>query len=44
MVEGGCLFFFSDQGPFLKGGGDVGGECPCKRVIFLFVYLEADVS
>ena len=45
MVEGGCHFFFSDQGPLLKGGGDVGGEFPCKRVfIFLFVYLEAEVS
>jgi hypothetical protein len=29
MVEGGCHFFFSDQGPLLKGGGDVGGEHPC---------------
>jgi hypothetical protein len=45
MVEGGCHFFFSDQGPLLKGGGDVGGEYPCKRVfIFSFVYLEAEVS
>jgi hypothetical protein len=44
MVEGGCHFFFSDQGPLLKGGGDVGGEYPCKRVIFLLVYLEAEVS
>ena len=25
IVEGGCHFFFSDQGPLLKGGGDVGG-------------------
>jgi hypothetical protein len=25
MVEGGCHFFFSDQGPLMKGGGDVGG-------------------
>ena len=41
MVEGGYHFFFSDQGPFLKGGGDVGGEYPCK---ILFVYLEAEVS
>jgi len=24
IVEGGCHFFFSDQGPCLKGGGDVG--------------------
>jgi len=45
IVEGGCHFFFSDQGPLLKGGGDVGGEYPCKRVFyFLFVYLEAEVS
>ena len=33
IVEGGCHFFFSDHGPLLKGGGDVGGEYPCKRVI-----------
>jgi hypothetical protein len=31
MVEGGCHFFFSDQGPLLKGGGDVGGEYPQSR-------------
>jgi hypothetical protein len=38
MVEGGCHLFFSDQGPLLKGGSDVGGEYPCKRVSnFLFV-------
>ena len=37
-------FFFSDQGPLLKGGGDVGGEYPCERVIFLFVCLEAEMS
>jgi len=44
IVEGGCHFFFSDQGPLLKGGGDVGGEYPCKRVFgFLFVCLEADI-
>ena len=37
-------FIFSDQGPLLKGGGDVGGEYPCKRVFgFLFVCLEADI-
>jgi hypothetical protein len=36
MVEGGCHFFFSDQGPLLKGGGDVGGEYPCKRVFVFF--------
>ena len=34
IVEGGCHFFFSDQGPLLKGSGDVGGEYPCKRVCF----------
>ena len=44
MIKGGCHFFSSDQGPLLKGGGDVGGECPCERVIFLFVCLEAEVS
>ena len=32
MVEGGCHFFFSDQGTLLKGGDNVGGEYPCKRV------------
>jgi hypothetical protein len=31
MVEGGCHFYFSDQGPLLKGGGDVGGEYPCEE-------------
>jgi len=30
MVEGGCHLFCSDQGPLLKGGGDVGGEYPCN--------------
>jgi len=39
IVEGGCHFFFSDQGPLLKGGGDVGGEYPCKRVFNSFVRL-----
>ena len=28
MVKGGCHFFFSDQGPLLKGGGDLGGKYP----------------
>ena len=28
IVKGGCHSFFSDQGPLLKGGGDVGGEYP----------------
>jgi len=37
-------FFFSDQGLALKGGGDVGGEYPCKRVIFLFVCLKVEMS
>ena len=36
MVEGGCHSFFSAQGPLLKGGGDVGGEYPCKRVALCF--------
>ena len=43
IVKGGCHFFFSDQGPLLKGGGDVGGEYPCERVFF-FCMFEADVS
>jgi len=45
MVEGGCHFFFSDQGPLTKGGGNVGGEYPCKKVFDFFVHiLEAEVS
>ena len=37
--------FFSDQGPLLKGGGDVGGKYPGKEsLIFLFVYLEVEMS
>jgi hypothetical protein len=28
MVKGGCHFFFSDQGPLKRGGGDLGGEYP----------------
>ena len=45
MVERGChYYFFSDQGPVLKGGGDVGGEYLCKRVFGIFVCLEAEVS
>jgi len=39
IVEGGCHFFFSDQGPLLKGGGDVGGMYPCKRVFDFFVRM-----
>ena len=26
IVKGGCHFFFSDQGPLLKGGGNMRGE------------------
>ena len=44
IVKGGRHFFFSDQGPLLKGGGDVGGEYLCKRVFGIFVCLEAEVS
>ena len=46
MVEGGCQFFFSDQGPLLKGGGDVGGGSILEKesLIFLFVYLEVEMS
>ena len=37
IVKGGCPFFFSDQGPLLKGGGgDVGGEYLCERVFGIF--------
>ena len=32
IVKVGCHFFFSDRGPLLTGGGDVGGEYPCERV------------
>ena len=32
MVKGGYHYFFSEQGPLLKGGGDVGGKYPCERV------------
>ena len=39
MVEGGCHIFFSDQGPLLKGGGDVGGEYPCKTVFIFCLYI-----
>jgi hypothetical protein len=34
IVKGGCHFYFSDQGPLLKGGGDVGGQYSCIRVAF----------
>jgi len=30
IVEGGSHFLFSDQGPLLKGGSDVGGKYPGK--------------
>ena len=37
--RGGMPFFFNDQGPpLLKGGGDVGGEYPCK-IVFAFLVL-----
>jgi len=34
--RGGMPFFFSDQGPLLKGGGDVRGEYQCKRALDFF--------
>jgi len=37
IVKGGCHFFFSDQSPLLKGGGDVGEEYPRERVFNFFV-------
>jgi len=39
IVEGGCHFFFSDQGPLLKGGGDVGGKYSRERVFDFFVRM-----
>ena len=39
IVKGGCHFFFSDQGPLFKGGGDVGGEYPCERVFGFLVHM-----
>jgi len=39
IVKGGCHFSFSDQGPHLKGGGDVGGEYPCERVFDFVVRM-----
>jgi hypothetical protein len=39
IVKGGCHCFLSDQGPLLKGGGDVGGEYPCERVFDFFVRM-----
>jgi hypothetical protein len=39
-------FIFSDQGPLLKGGGDVGGGSILEKesLIFLFVCLEVKMS
>ena len=37
--KGGCHFFFSDQGPLLKGGGDVGGKYSRERVFDFFVRM-----
>ena len=39
MVKGGCHFFFSDQGPLLKGGSDVGGEYPREGVFDFLVHM-----
>ena len=39
IVEGGCHFFYSDQGPLLKGGGDVGGKYPGGIVFAFFVRM-----
>ena len=39
IVEGGCHFFFSDHGPLLKCGGDVGGEYTCERVFNFLVRM-----
>ena len=39
IVEGGCHFFISDQGPLLKGGGDVGKKYPGERVFGFFVRM-----
>ena len=36
--QGGMPIFFSDQG-LLTGGGNVGGEYPCKRVFDLLVRM-----
>ena len=40
IVKGGRHFFFSDQGPLLKGGGDVGGEYLCERVFGFFARMS----
>ena len=39
IVKGGCHFFFSDQGPLLKGGSDVGGEYPREGVFDFLVHM-----
>ena len=39
IVKGGVPLFFSDQGPLLKGGGDVGGEYPGESVFDLIVRM-----
>ena len=39
IVKGGCHFFYSDQGPLLKGGGDVGGKYPGGIVFAFFVRM-----
>jgi hypothetical protein len=39
IVEGVCHFFFSDQDPLLKGGGDVGGKYPGERVFDFCSYV-----
>ena len=39
IIEGGCHFFFSDQGPLLKGGGNAGGKYPGERVFDFFVRM-----
>ena len=39
IVKGGCHLLFSDQGPLLKGGGDVVGEYLCERVFGFLVHM-----
>ena len=39
IVKGGVPLFFSDQGPLLKGGGDVGGKYPGERAFDFFVCM-----
>ena len=38
-AQGGMSIFFSDQGPLLKGGGDVRGKYPGERVFAFFVRM-----